>query len=156
MSAFSFIDICDAIATDLTTLAETAAPGGYTDWRYASPDMLNTDNLPAWLAVYSIDTRHELLSTIGDYQDDDDIEIQWATSISDSVELGGVGEPGTVSAAAHSQIAILNRLRTYSQGLPSPFNNQVVGTLIKTERSTEKALVWAQTTTLRVTNLGAE
>ena len=156
--SYTIADIVDAIANDLAPIAKAAMPAAgndYLDWRHASPDMLNPEQAP-WLAVFSPNSVHTLIATIGEYQDDDDITIEWAVSLTADIEQGGALNPEIVRAAQVQAAPILERLRCYADGLPTPFTNQVVGTLTRTNREDAQALVYRQSWTLTVTSMGAE
>lgn len=156
--SYTIADIVDAIADDLAPIAKKASPGAnnqYTDWRHASPDMLGPEQAP-WLAVYSASTLHTLIATISQYQDEDDITIEWAVSLTPDVEQGGVLNPDIVKAAQLQAAPFLERIRTYAEGLPAPFTNQVLGTLTRTTRDDTRALVYRQVWTLTVNSMGAE
>lgn len=155
--SFDLNTIVDAIAVDLAPIAKAATPGpkGYTDWRYLEPELLTLDSAP-WLAIYSPTSSYQLIATFDDYQDDDQIVIEWAVPIGQTAEDGGAGAPAVAKAAIDQAAPLLAQLRTYAQGLPTPFTDQVVGTLSRSQRMSDRALVFAQQWTLVVTSLGAE
>lgn len=152
---YTVIDIVNAIADDLEPMAKRIAPKGFKLWKHRPPDLLTADNAP-WLGIWSPQTRHQLISTMGDYKDDDLVEIEWAISIADFTEQGGEGSEKVITDAMEALLPIVERLKAYSQGLPRPFTNQVLGTLQNSARETDKAMVWSQSWVLTVSSLGAE
>lgn len=158
MSQPTVADFVDAIAEDLAPLAKSLAlPAEYRDWRHSEPTFLVADSAP-WLAVWSDDTAHTLEGTQagrGDYMDVDTVSIQWAISIGQNVEDGGVGNDVLIRAAIEGLLPLVEQLRGYASALPG-FDSQVLGTLIRTSRSTDRGFVWTQTHELEISSVGLQ
>lgn len=151
-------DFVDAVADDLVQIAtDLAGAANYTDWRHSPPDFLMADSAP-WLAVWSPETVHDLEGTIGgrgDFTDSDTLAIQWGISIGQYAEQGGAGRDSPVRDAIVGLVPLVERLRTYTSGLPG-FTNQVLGTLTRTDRSVDRGFAWTATYELTITSVGAE
>jgi hypothetical protein len=59
-----------------------------------------------------------------------------------------------VRAAELAGHPILEQLRTYASGLPTPFDNQFLATLISSSRDTDTAMVFSQAWTLGINRPG--
>jgi hypothetical protein len=151
--SLTVVDLVDSIAGDLASIAVELAGASYTDWRYVAPDALTVERAP-WLAVYPAVTNHRLIATPDQYEDEDSIEIEWAVSIADGAEAGQPQLPVQIRPTVIAATAIVDRLRTYADGLPG-LTNQIVGTLVSTSRPTALDLVWRQVSILEVSQLGA-
>ena len=142
-------DLCTAIAADIRATGDL--PTDYFEWLHVPPDELGSEQTP-WLAVYTPGTDHTLESTEDQYLDDHTIEVEWAVSIADQAELGGIGDPDIAAAAVAVFTPVIDRMRGYAAGVPGE-TNQIQAVLVATARRTGPALVYRQTVTLRVSQL---
>jgi hypothetical protein len=140
--------IVDAIVADLEANAGLPSGQPAASRSYAEPVVAPGDKLPL-LAVWCEDSAYRDLTTTqfqggpqAAYERTHDVNVGWYVANPKGAESGGAGDPAIVQALEATIELLIQRIATYSGGLPGGLGPTVYGTLLSRHLKPQQGNVW--------------